>query len=161
MSKYRKKPVVVEAVQLTPDMVPPDWLVTAQQAGVFCQRRDADGDTYWCIKTLEGEMKISPNDWIIKGIRGELYPCKPDVFERTYEDYELGKDAEAANIRVMGDKKDWQTLINTIKGTRIKALIAPNSRERSIVITKLEEARMWAEHGRDAAIVVLDGGPNE
>ena len=161
MPKYRKKPVVVEAVQLTPDMVPPDWLVAAQQAGVFCQRRDADGDTYWCIKTLEGEIKISPNAWIIKGIRGELYPCKPDVFERTYEDYELGKDAEAANIRVMGDKKDWQTLINTIKGARIKALIAPNSRERSIVITKLEEALMWAEHGRDAAIVVLDGGPNE
>ena len=161
MSKYRKKPVVVEAMQLTPDMIPPGWLVTAQQAGIFCQRRDADGDTYWCIKTLEGEMKISPNDWIIKGIRGELYPCKPDVFERTYENYELGKDAEAANIRVMGDKKDWQTLINTIKGARIKALIAPKSRERSIVITKLEEALMWAEHGRDAAIAVLDGGPNE
>lgn len=161
MPKYRKKPVVVEAVQLTPDMVPPDWLVTAQQAGVFCQRRDADGDTYWFIKTLEGEMKISPNDWIIKGIRGELYPCKPDVFERTYENYELGKDAEAANIRVMGDEKDWQTLINTIKGACVKALIAPNSRERSIVITKLEEALMWAEHGRDVAIAVLDGGLNE
>ena len=56
----------------------------------------------------------------------------------------------------MGDEKDWQTLINTIKGARVKALIAPNSRERSIVITKLEEALMWAEHGRDAAIVVLD-----
>ena len=161
MPKYRKKPVVIEAVQLTPDMMPPDWLVTAQSTGIFCQRRNADGDTYWCIKTLEGEMKISPKDWIIKGIKGELYPCKPDVFERTYEDYEREKDAEATNIRAIGDKKDWQTLINTIKVARIKALMAPSSRERSIVITKLEEALMWAEHGRDAAYAVLDGEPNE
>ena len=161
MPKYRKKPVVIEAVQLTPDMMPPDWLVTAQSTGIFCQRRNADGDTYWCIKTLEGEMKISPKDWIIKGIKGELYPCKPDVFERTYEDYEREKDAEATNIRAIGDEKDWQTLINTIKGARLKALIAPNSRERSIIITKLEEALMWAEHGRDAAYAVLDGEPNE
>ena len=73
--KYRKKPVVIEAVQYTPDMTPPQWLVDAQAAGIFCQTRDADGDSCWCIKTLEGEMVVSPNDWIIKGVKGELYPC--------------------------------------------------------------------------------------
>ena len=71
------------------------------------------------------------------------------------------KTAEVTNIRAIGDKKDWQTLINTIKVARIKAPMAPSSRERSIVITKLEEALMWAEHGRDAAYAVLDGEPNE
>jgi len=83
--KYRKKPVVIEAVQYTSDMTPPQWLVDAQAAGIFCQTRDTDGDTCWCIKTFEGEMVISPNDWIIKGVKGELYPCKPDVFEQIYE----------------------------------------------------------------------------
>ena len=56
-----------------------------RERGLFCQTRDTGGDTCWCIKTLEGEMVISPNDWIIKGVKGELYPCKPDVFEQTYE----------------------------------------------------------------------------
>ena len=59
------------------------------------------------------------------------------------------------------EKENWGNLINSIKESHAAALAAPGSRERSIVITKLEEALMWAEHGRDAAIAVLDGGPNE
>jgi len=41
---------------------------------------------YLVIKTLEGDMKVMPNDWVIKGVNGEFYPCKPDIFEKTYED---------------------------------------------------------------------------
>lgn len=58
MAKYRKKPVVIEAVQTPVEVL---------------------------IETLEGTMKASPGDWIITGVKGERYPCKPDVFERTYE----------------------------------------------------------------------------
>lgn len=58
MEKFVKKPVVVEAYQTDKDMY---------------------------IQTLEGVMHAAPGDWIITGIRGEQYPCKPDVFERTYE----------------------------------------------------------------------------
>lgn len=48
------------------------------------------------IKTLEGEMMADPGDWIIKGIKGELYPCKPDIFAATYEPVDTPPDLEAA-----------------------------------------------------------------
>ena len=83
--KYRKKPVVIEAVQHFSDMgtktaVIPGWLIGAVIDGTMVAR---DGETY--IKTLEGEMHVADGDWIIRGVKGELYPCKPDIFEATYE----------------------------------------------------------------------------
>ncbi len=75
--RYRKKPVVIEAMQYTAHE--PD-AVTAFLGGAC-----------WCneigpiISTLEGDMQISDGDWIIKGVNGEFYPCKPDIFEKTYE----------------------------------------------------------------------------
>jgi len=67
MGKYRKKPVTIEAEIYTPGM----------EDGV-----NLDGPF---IRSLEGDMTISPGDWIITGVKGERYPCKPDVFEMTYE----------------------------------------------------------------------------
>lgn len=83
--QYRKKPVVIEAVQHFNNMgtytaVIPSWLIDACLNGTVIDR---DGETY--IKTLEGEMKVNDGDWIIQGIKGELYPCKNDIFEATYE----------------------------------------------------------------------------
>lgn len=57
-NKFRKRPVIIEAYQTDKEMI---------------------------IQTLEGPLHANPSDWIITGIRGEQYPCKPDVFERTYE----------------------------------------------------------------------------
>lgn len=82
--KYRKKPVVIEAVQwpgyptdLIKDFVGPS-LVSEQREGI-----GAVG--YW-IKTLEGHSyMLTKDDYIIKGVQGEFYPCKPDIFEQTYE----------------------------------------------------------------------------
>lgn len=81
--KYRKKPVVVEARQIT--------IENAKELAAWCGGRCE----YWMINppkfgcihinTLEGEMYAKPCDWIIKGIAGEFYPCKPDIFEKTYE----------------------------------------------------------------------------
>ncbi len=83
--KYRKKPVVIEAVQLcaagedeSPEVV--DWLHANLPDG-WEGTRDEGID----IPTLEGVMHASPGDWIIKGVKGECYPCKPDIFEATYE----------------------------------------------------------------------------
>jgi len=83
MSKYRKRPVVIEAFQWTggPDQTEdPEWIVEALDSGaatiIF-------PNLY--IRTLEGEMTADVGDWIIKGIQGELYPCKPDIFEATYD----------------------------------------------------------------------------
>jgi hypothetical protein len=84
--KYRKKPVVIEAVQHFVDMtqrpveVSPTWLLDAVLGGVVVT---SGGDTF--IKTLEGNMLVSDGDWIIRGVKGELYPCKRDIFAATYE----------------------------------------------------------------------------
>jgi len=84
--KYRKKPVVIEAMKLTRKCsdVAIDFIgkenIASFNLGEFIE--DA---CYIEIKTLEGTMRASEGDWIIKGIKGEFYPCKPDIFEATYE----------------------------------------------------------------------------
>lgn len=80
MSKYRKKPVVVEAMQVK-------WGMRMIEILNFTGRDNVemDAEGYVFIKTLEGVMKVSANDYIIKGVQGEFYPCKPDIFEQTYE----------------------------------------------------------------------------
>lgn len=87
MGKYRKKPVVIEAWCNTEDAPhrsrTPEWLVKAADDGVIWWSGGYHG--YFTIQTLEGEMRAEYGDWIIKGIKGELYPCKPDIFEATYE----------------------------------------------------------------------------
>ncbi|MFA7334926.1 MAG: hypothetical protein WC130_11640 [Kiritimatiellia bacterium] len=122
MSKYRKKPVVIEAVrwrgynsnlgitsepadqpeEITPENMHnvkwgpfPDWLprpLLEMKRGPNGSRFPAqqgeilrDGDFIY-IGTLEGEMCAGPGDWIIRGIKGEIYPCKSDIFAVTYED---------------------------------------------------------------------------
>lgn len=77
MAQYRKKPVVIEAVQFFGD-------TNLQQCLDFLQGVVAGGDNL-TIHTLEGDMKVSVGDFIIKGVNGEFYPCKPDIFEKTYE----------------------------------------------------------------------------
>lgn len=101
MAKYRKKPVVIEAVQLTwqnwneiCEFVPKPWFVR----GVYLDKEGSPlPDDQWrfgennddlglIIRTLESNEFIARgNDWIIKGVKGEFYPCKPDIFAATYE----------------------------------------------------------------------------
>jgi hypothetical protein len=79
--KYRKKPVVIEAHQLGSDGYWPKWLEARVGLDVLLHP-EVDGCK---IKTLEGEMIANKGDWIIKGLKGELYPCKPDIFAASYE----------------------------------------------------------------------------
>lgn len=88
MSTYRKKPVLVEAFRWTggPDQTEdPDWIIEAILNGVVYFENVGSPYVVLMIKTLEGTMKADSGDWIIKGIKGELYPCKPDIFAETYE----------------------------------------------------------------------------
>lgn len=82
--RFRKKPVEIEAVQVTLDgMARPPWLSYALKNGtVYWQGGD---DPHFTIETLEGVMRANLLDWIIRGVKGELYPCKPDIFAATYE----------------------------------------------------------------------------
>lgn len=115
MPKFRKKPVVIDAIKwngysnnlgLTngkdgaearyemPHWLPPvSKVLGALDAMESCTLHVPIGevhrqDDYLWIGTLEGAMRASPGDWIIRGVKGEIYPCKPDIFEATYESAE-------------------------------------------------------------------------
>lgn len=88
--KFRKKPVVIEAFMFGMD-VEPNWFVTDKSVsyGSAINQQEDDGmppDAF--IETLEGKMRVTHGDWVIKGVKGELYPCKADIFEATYESVE-------------------------------------------------------------------------
>ena len=76
--KYRKKPVVIEATQ---------WFKMGDHPAVQTETVShmESVETLVYIKTLEGLMEVTAGDWIITGVKGEHYPCKPDIFEMTYE----------------------------------------------------------------------------
>lgn len=96
--RFKKRPVVIEAVQVRhaemtakgldcyPFSESPIWLMNAADDGTLTiSSKNALDYAVILIKTLEGTMEAGPGDWIIRGIKGELYPCKADIFEATYE----------------------------------------------------------------------------
>lgn len=81
MGKYRKKPVVIEAVHY--DGTDAGYAAACEFArGVYLEPA---GERRFYVPTLEGRHIASPGDWLIRGVKGELYPCKPDVFAATYD----------------------------------------------------------------------------
>jgi hypothetical protein len=77
MAKYRKRPVIIDAEQWFPGIV--------MEGVVNSEYSDPAFNGYHYIQTLEGRMIVSPGDWVITGVKGEKYACKPDVFEMTYD----------------------------------------------------------------------------
>jgi hypothetical protein len=75
--KFRKKPVVIEAIEYTGK--------NGADVGLFVGYADRNAENQFVIDTLEGKMLANPGDFIIKGVQGEFYPCKPDIFAATYE----------------------------------------------------------------------------
>ncbi|MFB6787656.1 hypothetical protein ACFCWT_13370 [Streptomyces olivaceus] len=96
MPKFRKKPVEIEAVQWdgTAEGATPiiDWILSRDVTATYrcsnperCAEHDGDTPHSIVIRTLEGDMSATVDDWIIRGVQGEFYPCKPDIFAATYE----------------------------------------------------------------------------
>lgn len=90
--KAKKKPVVIEFIQFNGNSNKTEiekWIGKELKYEVFSDSayEAGEGAPYFSIfiPTLEGEMRADPNDYIIKGVNGEFYPCKPDIFEKTYE----------------------------------------------------------------------------
>lgn len=85
--KYRKKPIEVEAFQYTGNFgQTPQWIVDAIAKGVLhLNRLSFETEPELFVDTLEGTHHVMVGDYIVKGVRGELYNCKPDIFEDTYE----------------------------------------------------------------------------
>ena len=87
--KYRKKPVVIDAFQLNSrGLVEEDWFwdaVSKNEIITYYFGELYPEDAYCDIKTWEGTMRAKTGDYIIRGVNGEIYPCKADIFEKTYE----------------------------------------------------------------------------
>lgn len=99
--KYRKKPVEIEAMRIVgyTDLLPPEapngykggavWRWLREHGAVLVAGQDPGGPAYGIVHTLEGKMRADIGDWIIRGVAGEFYPCKPAIFDATYEAVEL------------------------------------------------------------------------
>ena len=79
MSKFRKKPIIIEAIKW-------DGVLSEDIKNFIPEERYNINTSFLIIHTLEGNMIATKGDWIIKGVNGEFYPCKPDIFEKTYEE---------------------------------------------------------------------------
>lgn len=112
-NQYRKKPVVIEAMQYErvrgvgrengtnlleiATWTGGEWDRSAVGDAPFFSFVKRNGDRLIGIRTLEGTMHADIGDWIIKGVKGEFYPCKPDIFEATYELVDSGEPSEGAS----------------------------------------------------------------
>ena len=116
INKYRKKPVIVEAVIWTGNNIEEvkELAKNAVEHIIF-----VDNNLY--IETLEGNMNVSIGDYIIKGIAGEFYPCKPDIFKETYETVSMVSDNDRTTVpmseyrKVENKNKKLRNTINRLK----------------------------------------------
>jgi hypothetical protein len=97
--RFRKKLVVIKAVRWTGD----NWeeIAAFHRGDHFTITGMPDGN-YLNIMTLEGVMQARPGDWVIEGVKGEVYPCKPDIFEATYEPW-IGNPNYSPNHSINAD----------------------------------------------------------
>jgi hypothetical protein len=115
--KFRKKPVLIEAFQMTLERRNniadwPDWLQRARQLkrgsqGSLYPTDENASDSTWAIATLEGEHIVSWDDWIIRGVAGELYPCKPHIFDLTYEEASAPDEITRLRARIAELERFW------------------------------------------------------
>ena len=114
MAKFRKKPVVIEAFRLNErGLIAEDWFwdaVTRNDIITHCFGKH-EPDPAWCeIKTLEGTMIANAGDYIIQGVHGEIYPCKADIFQKTYTEDKPKTNAD--RIRAMSDEElAWELML--------------------------------------------------
>lgn len=100
INKYTKKPVIIEAVQWTGDNINEVKEFVNNNALLNIESNE------WNIYTLEGIMTAKLNDYIIKGVKGEFYPCKPDIFEETYSLFEEKTRDDILNEEIEQEHKE-------------------------------------------------------
>ena len=99
MKKFVKKPVVIEAIQYDGANITE---IETFVGGKLPTVMNSNKDTQLVVSTLEGDMKISKKDYVIKGVNGEFYPCKPDVFEKTYDVVEIVERPQTFGEKAVG-----------------------------------------------------------
>lgn len=170
--RFRKKPVVIDAFCLGIDNMP-DWFCDQRTAGKIRTFGEWKHLTHCEIDTLEGTMRGERGDYIIKGVKGEIYPCKPDIFAATYERADLSERGEiSANAETV--KMDWprvpiggahethpsnrafvQSSDKKLCTPRTDALLAKmqlaterTEGERNLLELATEHSSAWCEHAR-------------
>ena len=182
MQKFVKKPVVVEAYQFDGNIRSIDNFPISE-VGKF-KVSSENGQYYLIIPTLEGDMKAVAGDWIIKGVKGEYYPCKPDIFERIYnavkdnngilsegekrvrtnfnvsaaKSVDTAKQlmAEAINLLSRDQNDIASYYYDSINTTQYRDLLGAYQREVATAKTKIEEAAMWAVKALTNDIHIVD-----
>ena len=110
--KYRKKPVVIEAIQINESTdLKNNFLKKFFEDGVIFENIDPVNRGIY-IKTLEGDLKVSKGDYIIKGVKDEIYPCKPDIFKMTYEKVENSEGTWESRLAV--ETKELSEKVNKL-----------------------------------------------
>jgi hypothetical protein len=109
IAKYTKKPVTIEAIQFADDTDTISNIHGFMGAEKTCVSYEDPTTPYLKIPTLEGVMKANVGDWIIKGVKGEFYPCKPDIFEATY----TKADSDFAD-RLLTETREVATRLNKL-----------------------------------------------
>ena len=184
MQKFVKKPVVVEAIQYNGiNITEIESFLVSKLPTVWSSVED----TQLIIPTLEGDMKVSKGDYIIKGIKGEFYPCKPDIFKSTYNVVEdnngilsEGEKRVRTNFNVSSSKSvdtakqlmaEAINLLSTdqndvasyyydnLNTTQYRELSGDYQREVATAKTKIEEAAMWAVKALTNDIHVVSFNP--
>lgn len=163
MSTFRKKPVEIDAVEWdgTAEGATPiiDWILGSDGAATFRAKGEDDYDMHSAglyVHTLEGTMRASAGDWIIRGLQGEFYPCKPDIFEATYETVvpdivptgDPVRDRAIERFFTASEHDDVVVLRKLIVdlGTEIDRRV-PAGRNKALALTALEDVQMRANRG--------------
>ena len=164
MARYRKKPVEIEAVQWPINEMFPAWLTSAIDGGTVV----GWGGDDLLIETLEGQMRCTTGDWIIQGVKGELYPCKPDIFAATYEP--VGAVSTDDTEQTEGFYEEDEPVADVIAAFDAgeKHLTAPPARNRSTATTTIAyplggddtEQQQRCDHGRTARHAHWQAGPH-
>ena len=185
MQKFVKKPVVIEAIQYDgANITEVEDFVGVKLPTVWLSVED----TQLAIPTLEGYMKASKGDYVIKGIKGEFYPCKPDIFKSTYNVVEDNNGilsegekrvrtnfnvsaaktvdttkqlmAEAINLLSRDQNDIASYYYDSINTTQYRDLSGDYQREVATAKTKIEEAAMWAVKALTNDIHVVSFNPS-
>lgn len=154
MPLFRKLPVIVAAVLFAPDFShPADNLPEGVDYG---GTTDDPRDHHWSISTLEGRMRVQPGDYVITGVKGERYPCKPDIFAATYEEaYDIGEALKNSgeHIAQFFAYEHLPARLQDVSRPFAEAaarivMTLPRNQERTVALRKLLEAK-------DAAVRAL------
>ena len=181
MTKYVKKPVVIEAIQYNGENIEAIEAFVGKKLSTVMA---SDVDVKLIIPTLEGDMNASKDDWVIKGVKGEFYPCKPDIFKQSYNmikenngilsegekrvrtSFNVSSSksvdtvkqlmAEAINLLSRDQNDVASYYYDNLNTTQYRELSGDYQREIATAKTKIEEAAMWSVKALTNDIHVVD-----